>query len=249
MLLSAESLAKTYAPPGGLFAARRGAVRAVSGASFALEAGRSLGLVGESGSGKTTVARMVARFLVPDAGRLTWEGRPAESFSRREWAARVQMVFQDPSASLNPLLSVGAQLREALAPGVDLDGLLADVGLSREVLPHPPHVFSGGQRQRIAIARALARRPRLLIADEPVSSLDLSIQAQILNLLMDLRERFGLSLLVVSHDLAVVRRLTDQVIVMRRGDVVDAGDTAAVFAAPRSEYTRALLDGVPALLR
>ncbi|HMU75549.1 MAG TPA: dipeptide/oligopeptide/nickel ABC transporter ATP-binding protein, partial [Elusimicrobiota bacterium] len=214
-LLEVSDLSKTYAVEAGLFRRRVGAVKALAGVSFSLESGRSLGLVGESGSGKTTLARILAGFLDADGGSVSWEGRPRESYSRNEWASRVQMVFQDPSASLNPKLRVRTQLDEALGQRARWDRtalsgrelkerrvrLLNDVGLPPDAGEAYPHQFSGGQKQRIAIARALAAGPRLLLADEPVSSLDLSVQAQILNLLADLREKFNLAVILISHDL------------------------------------------------
>jgi ABC-type glutathione transport system ATPase component len=195
-LLEVSDLTKVYPVRGGIFQTRRSEVRALDNVSTLLNAGESLGLVGESGSGKTTMARILAGFLTPTAGRILWEGKPHGDFSRAQWAGHVQMVFQDPSASLNPKLSVGTLLSEPLRRRTGRGGMvaavetaLAEVGLPADARFHYPHQFSGGQKQRIAIARALAAGPKLLIADEPVSALDLSVQAQILNLLADLRER------------------------------------------------------------
>lgn len=262
-LLEVKGLSKTYAVEAGVFRRRVGAVKALEDVSFSLEGGRSLGLVGESGSGKTTLARILAGFLDADGGAVLWEGRPRESFSRSEWASRVQMVFQDPSASLNPKLRVRTLLDEALGQRARWDKstlsrrelnerrsrLLNDVGLPGDAGEAYPHQFSGGQKQRIAIARALAAGPRLLLADEPVSSLDLSVQAQILNLLADLREKFKLTVILISHDLTVVRQLTDRVLVLAEGRAVESGETARVLAEPQSPVTKNLLAAVPALLR
>ncbi len=261
-LLSLRRVAKTFPIEGGVLRRKIGEVRAVKDLSLEASAGSSIGLVGESGSGKTTLGKIIARHLDADRGEILWEGRPAAGFSRREWAGRVQMVFQDPAASLNPKLTVRTQLEEALRVRSSLDGteasaglrerlslLLADVGLSGDVAAFYPHQFSGGQRQRIAIARALALKPRLLVADEPVSSLDLSVQAQILNLLMDLKDRLGLTFIIISHDLAVVSRLADRIAVMKDGEIVESGETAAVLSRPDHDYTRKLLSAVPAFLK
>lgn len=252
-LLDVENLSKSFPVRGGLFQARPGRVSVLEGVSFSVREGESVGLVGESGSGKTTLARVIAGFLEPTAGVVRWDGKPKSSFSRREWAAHVQMVFQDPSASLNPKLSVGTLLDEALsvagASARTAQSVLSDVGLPSDVRGLYPHQFSGGQKQRIAIARALAAGSRLLIADEPVSALDLSIQAQILNLLADLKEKWGLSLILISHDLTVVRQMTDRVAILDRGRVVETGPTQTVLGSPQSPVTRALLDAVPTLLR
>lgn len=251
-LVEFQAVSKVYPVRGGVFQTRRGEVRALADASFQMSPGESLGVVGESGSGKSTLARLLARFLAPTTGRLLWDGNPVDGFSRVQWATRAQMVFQDPSASLNPRLSVGTQLAEALAlrPGApSVADALAEVGLPADARFHFPHEFSGGQKQRIAIARALAPRPQLLIADEPVSALDLSVQAQILNLLADLREKHRLSLILISHDWTIVRHLTDRVLVLEGGRIVESGPTETVLARPQSETTRALLAGVPEALR
>ncbi|MCQ8772564.1 dipeptide ABC transporter ATP-binding protein [Streptomyces telluris] len=233
----------------------RGAVHAVRGVSLRIGAGETLGLVGESGSGKSTTARVLAGLQRPTSGDVRFDGRDisraaADTRLRRELSRDVQLVFQDPYASLNPRRTVeeivttplrvhtalGREERRARAAG-----LLEQVGLRAAHLGRYPHEFSGGQRQRIGIARALALRPRLVIADEPVSALDVSVQAQVLNLLMDLRDELGLSLLFVSHDLAVVRHFCDRVAVMRAGTVVESGPRDEVFGDPKAPYTRELL--------
>ena len=255
-LLDISGLSKVYPVRGGFFQTRRSDVRALEGLSVSLNAGESLGLVGESGSGKTTLARLLAGFLSPSAGQIFWEGKPQSEFSRAEWAGHVQMVFQDPSASLNPKLSVGTLLAEPLrqrkghAGGiVSVENSLAEVGLPADARFYYPDQFSGGQKQRIAIARALALRPKLLIADEPVSALDLSVQAQILNLLADLRERLRLTLILISHDLTVVRQMTDRILILDKGRTVELGLTEQVLAHPTHRTTRSLLEAVPAFLR
>lgn len=255
-LVEVKHVTKTYPLRGGVFQVHRGDVRALDHLSFSLNAGDSLGLVGESGSGKSTLARILAGFLTPSEGEVLWEGRPQRDFSRGEWAGCVQMVFQDPSASLNPKLSVGTLLAEPLhMRGTSTDRVAAvesalmEVGLPPDARLHYPHQFSGGQKQRIAIARALAAGPKLLIADEPVSALDLSVQAQILNLLADLRDRLRLSLILISHDLTVVRQMTERILILEKGRCVESGATEEVLSHPVHATTRALLDAVPALLR
>ena len=249
------------------------AVRAVDDVSFRLEPGGSLGIVGESGSGKTTTARIVVGLERPDAGTVrvrdrdraqgrgrghgqgpgrAWGGRRHGREQRLARARDVQMVFQDPYLSLDPRISVGAALREPLAlhfPGRDhgarVAELLDQVGLGDRAASTLPRQLSGGQRQRVAIARALAVEPALLVLDESVAALDVSVQAQILNLLADIREQTGISYLFITHDLGVVRCVTDEVLVMRHGRVVESGRTDQVLADPRHPYTRLLLDSVP----
>ncbi|MCX5202181.1 ABC transporter ATP-binding protein [Streptomyces sp. NBC_00237] len=230
---------------------------AVRDVSLRIAEGETLGLVGESGSGKSTTARVLAGLQRPTAGTVRVAGRDisgaADSASlRRELSREVQLVFQDPYASLNPRRTVEQIVTTPLTVHTSLDAserreraaeLLTQVGLSPDQLPRYPHEFSGGQRQRIGIARALAVRPKLIVADEPVSALDVSVQAQVLNLLMDLRDEFGLSLLFVSHDLAVVRHFCDHVAVMHQGEVVESGTREEVFGGPRHAYTRELLAG------
>ncbi|MGW1177568.1 ABC transporter ATP-binding protein [Kitasatospora sp. NPDC002543] len=234
-----------------------GTVRAVDEVSFALAAGGSLGIVGESGSGKTTTARIVVGLEPADEGRVTVRGRPrggrvrgrAERLAR---AREVQMVFQDPYLSLDPRTSVGAALRETLRlhfPGTDhparIRELLDQVGLGTRAAEALPRELSGGQRQRVAIARALAVQPAVLVLDEAVAALDVSVQAQVLNLLADIRERTGIGYLFITHDLGVVRCVTDEVVVMRHGRIVESGPTARVLDSPRHAYTRLLLESVP----
>ncbi len=254
-LLEARDLVKEF--PG-----RRGgaAVRAVDGVSFEVAAGETFGIVGETGSGKTTIARLVCRLLDPDAGSVRFDGREIAGLGRRATKALrrdVQMVFQDPYSSLNPRKTVGSIVAEPFA----VHGLHSDrrerrravqelmdlVGLNPEHYNRFPHEFSGGQRQRVGVARALALRPRLIVADEPVSALDVSIQAQILNLLRDLKGELGLTLVLISHDLAVIRYMCERVGVMRAGEMVEIAYADALFSAPSHNYTRALLGSVPRL--
>ena len=224
----------------GIFSRTVGYVKAVDGVSFELHRGETLGVVGESGSGKSTVARVITGLQKPTGG----------SFSLRGKAA---MVFQDPLGSLNPRMTVRATLEETLRianPDIRLFDysiirLLEDVGLPADVLDKYPHEFSGGQRQRICIARAIAAKPELLVCDEAVSALDLSIRAQVLDLLGDLKRKLGLSLLFITHDLGVVQHIADRILVMNRGKTIEEGPSEQVLRAPREEYTRYLLFSVP----
>ncbi len=249
-VLETEALVKTYGARGML--RRRQPVRALDAVSLTLRAGSTLGVVGESGSGKSTLARCVAGMLRADAGVIRIAGAPMPK-GRRAAARLVQMVFQDPYASLNPRRRVGAQVAQgpmALGtPGAqamaEARALFALVGLDEEAVSRFPHEFSGGQRQRIGIARALAMKPRVLVADEPVSALDVSVQAQVLALLRDLQARLGLSILFITHDLRVAAQICDEVAVMQRGVVVEQGRVGAVFADPAHPYTRSLLAAIP----
>ena len=257
-LLEVANLAKHYPVRKGLLRARRiGTVRAVDGVSFALRRGETLALVGESGCGKSTTARLVMRLIEPSAGRVRFDGQDvteARGAALRQLRRRMQIVFQDPYASLNPRLAVGDAIAEPMAVhGIGsaaerrahAQELLRLVGLQPFHAERYPHEFSGGQRQRIGIARALSVRPELLVCDEPVSALDVSIQAQVVNLLRDLQIRFGLSYLLIAHDLAVVKHAADRIAVMYLGRIVETADKRALFAAPRHPYTRALLAAVP----
>jgi oligopeptide/dipeptide ABC transporter ATP-binding protein len=255
-LLRVAELRKSFPVGGGWLGARQ-RLRAVDGVDFELQAGKTLGIVGESGCGKSTLARLVLRLIAPDHGRVEFEGRELGRLSRRELRRlrrHMQIVFQDPYASLNPRITVG----DAIGEGLEIHGLadgarrrervaelLEMVGLRREHAERYPHEFSGGQRQRIGIARALAVEPRLLIGDEPISSLDVSIQAQILNLLLDLQARLGLAYLFISHDLRVVRHIADRIAVMYLGRFVEIADSEALYAHPQHPYTQALHSAVP----
>jgi peptide/nickel transport system ATP-binding protein len=234
----------------------RGAAPAVNDASLRIGRGETLGLVGESGSGKSTLARTIVRLVVPESGAIRFHDTDLRPLSRGQWKPyrkRIQMVFQDPAASLNPRRRVGDIIAEGpIAHGEHRDvararaiELLRLVQLDPGAADRFPHEFSGGQRQRIGIARALAMEPELLIADEPVSALDVSVQAQVLELLEDLRVRLNLTMLFITHDLRVAAQICDRVAVMRRGIIVEQGPTAQVFANPTHDYTRALLDSIP----
>jgi oligopeptide/dipeptide ABC transporter ATP-binding protein len=256
-LLSANGLAKRYAVRRGFFGARAGDLPALQGISFEIAPGETLGFVGESGSGKTTAGRVVARLVQPDAGTIRFDGVDWLALAGSELRRRrrdLQVVFQDPRSSLNPRMRIGDQIAEPLrvqrlARGRELVDrvarLLDDVGLPEEVGPRLPGELSGGQRQRVAIARALATAPRLVVCDEPVSALDASIAAQIVNLLLDLRERAGLSYLFISHDLAVVSRLADRIAVLYLGRIVEEGGVRAVAERPLHPYTAALVSAAP----
>jgi len=256
-LLEAEGLIKHFPAARSLFGRPTAFVRAVEGVSFSIKAGETLALVGESGCGKSTVSRLVLRLIEPDRGRIRFEGRDLlalDAHELRGFRRKAQLIFQDPYASLNPRMTVGQILSEPLAlhdlvPGAArrerVEQILRMVGLEPRVARRYPHEFSGGQRQRIAIARALAVEPKLIICDEPVSALDVSIRSQILNLLRDLQQRLGLAYIFVSHDLAVVKHIADRVAVMNLGQIVETAATDALFAAPRHPYTRALLSAIP----
>ncbi len=266
-LLEVTDLVKHYKLPRERLFAAAPIVQALNGVSFTLPAGRSLGIVGESGSGKSTLARLAMALETPTAGTVRFEGQDLNALSTaalRRARAQFQMVFQDPFGSLDPRRTVLQTVAEPLAllqdaPGTDAavrreDGparrqrcaeALDAVGLRAADLDKYPHEFSGGQRQRIAIARALITRPKLIVADEPVSALDVSVQAQVLNLMQDLQDRYGLAYLFISHDLAVVDLVCDEVLVLYRGRVVERGDPRSLFRHPEHPYTRALLAAAP----
>jgi oligopeptide transport system ATP-binding protein len=255
-LLRVDALDKHFPLRGRLFARATGAVRAVDGVSFDVAVGETLALVGESGCGKSTTCRLELRLLEPTSGKVFFDGEDLFALSHEGMRAdrrAMQIIFQDPFASLNPRMTVGLTLAEPLA----LHGLatgrrpervaeiLRLVGLAPEHARRYPHEFSGGQRQRIGIARALAVEPRLIVCDEPVSALDVSIQAQVINLLRDLQHRLGLSYIFIAHDLAVVKFIATRIAVMYLGKIVESADKRALFASPRHPYTQALLSSIP----
>jgi peptide/nickel transport system ATP-binding protein len=258
-LLAVEDLGKRYRLPRQRLLSPAPEVRALDGVSFTLQAGRSLGLVGESGSGKSTLARLVMALERPSTGRVLLDGRDLHALDAaalRRARAQLQMVFQDPYGSLDPRRTVLQTVAEPLAV---LHGAgkaeqreraieaLDAVGLRAADLVKVPHEFSGGQRQRIAIARALITRPRLIVADEPVSALDVSVQAQVLNLMQDLQDRWGVTYLFISHDLAVVDLVCDEVIVLQQGRIVEQGRPDELFRRPQHPYTQRLLAAVPGM--
>ena len=256
VLLDVRGLSKTYASSGGWFAPAR-AARVVHDVGFTLDRGQTFALVGESGSGKTTIGRLLLRLVEPDAGTVLFDGIdlvPLPPAELRQVRRRIQIIFQDPVGSLDPRVRIGEaiaqpirlhRLRPAAAVGARVAELMTLVGLDPAQADRYPHAFSGGQRQRVAIARALAVEPDLIVCDEPVSALDLSIQAQVVNLLADLRDRLGLAYVFISHDMAVVRHLATTVGVLYAGRLVETGPAATIFADPRHPYTRMLLAATP----
>ena len=255
-LLQVRGLSKHFPVRRGLFGRVAGAVRAVDGVSFTLEAGQTLGVVGESGCGKSTLARLVLRLIEATAGEVHFDGRDLgalDAATLRAQRRAMQIIFQDPFSSLNPRMTVGRILAEPLhlhglhrgREPARVAELLHTVGLAPEHAERYPHEFSGGQRQRIGIARALAVEPRLIVCDEAVSALDVSVQAQVVNLLQDLQARLGLTYIFIAHDLAVVRHIASHVVVMYLGRIVEWADKRCLFTTPRHPYSQALLSAIP----
>ena len=255
-LIEVKGLRKDYQLKEGLF--KRSVFSAVKHADFALHKGRTLGVVGESGSGKTTLGMMLTRLTDASAGSIMFEGLDLAKLNAaqmRVYRSRIQIIFQNPYASLNPRFTVGQILTEPMrihSIGKDEDerarlalSLLGKVGLTREDFGKYPHEFSGGQRQRIAIARCLSMRPEIIVCDESVSALDVSVQATVLNLLLDLQEEFGLTYLFISHDLAVVKYMADEILVMNQGEIVERGSAEDIYARPQHPYTQQLLGAIP----
>jgi peptide/nickel transport system ATP-binding protein/oligopeptide transport system ATP-binding protein len=259
-LLEVENLCTWFPVLGGVMRRKVGDIRAVDNVSFTIEAGKTVGLVGESGSGKTTVGRTILKLIPPTSGLVKFDGREILPLSEREFRPlrrEMQMIFQDPFGSLNPRFTIGEIVAEALEihfPKMSRSDrtarvaeLLKLVGLQADMMRRYPHEFSGGQRQRIGIARALAVEPRFIVCDEPVSALDVSVQAQIVNLLQDIQEQFGIAYLFIAHDLAVVEHISDHVLVMHHGKIVESASAEEIYHDPKNDYTKTLLAAVPSI--
>ena len=259
-LLEVENLCTWFPVLGGVMRRKVGDIRAVDNVSFTIEAGKTVGLVGESGSGKTTVGRTILKLIPPTSGRVKFDSREILPLSEREFRPlrrEMQMIFQDPFGSLNPRFTIGEIVAEALEihfPKMSRSDrtarvaeLLKLVGLQADMMRRYPHEFSGGQRQRIGIARALAVEPRFIVCDEPVSALDVSVQAQIVNLLQDIQEQFGIAYLFIAHDLAVVEHISDHVLVMHHGKIVESASAEEIYHDPKNDYTKTLLAAVPSI--
>ncbi|MBC2606463.1 ATP-binding cassette domain-containing protein [Pelagicoccus albus] len=257
-LLDVADLCVSYpTSTGGIFT-KPSSFQAVKGASFSVKRGQTVGLVGESGSGKSTIGKAILKLTPSESGRIIYDGTEISSLSEKSFLPfrkRIQTIFQDPYASLNPRLNVGAIVAEPLIvhePELSrsereekVASLLVKVGLPADAMSRYPHQFSGGQRQRICIARALSSRPEFIICDECVSALDVSVQAQIANLLQDLQDEYGITYLFIAHDLAVVEHMSHEVVVMQAGQIVEKGTAEEIYNEPKTEYTRKLLDAVP----
>lgn len=259
-LLSVTDLCVSYPTSAGGIFKKPESFRAVTDASFSVKRGQTVGLVGESGSGKSTIGKAILKLIPSESGKIEYDGTDITNLSERQFLPfrkRIQTIFQDPYASLNPRLTVGAIVAEPLIVHEPSMGkadretrvaeLLNKVGLPADAMRRYPHQFSGGQRQRICIARALSSRPEFIICDECVSALDVSVQAQIVNLLQDLQDEFGITYLFIAHDLAVVEHMSHEVVVMQHGRIVEQGTSEEIYRNPRTDYARRLLDAVPTM--
>lgn len=253
-ILEAKKLYKTFPVEGGIFRRKIGEVRALNNLSISLEPGQVLGVVGESGSGKTTLGKVLCKLHTPEQGSISIEGKDINLYSRLDLSNKIQMIFQDPFASLNPKLTIGTILGEASNAKDQqsrkqiITDTLETVGLPENIISSYPHQFSGGQRQRIALARALIRQPKIIIADEPLSSLDISIQNQLLNLFVKLKEKHLISFVFISHDLVTTSNLADYLIVMQNGSVVEEGPIKELIQLPSDPYTKNLISAVPQII-
>ncbi|MFH1282329.1 MAG: ATP-binding cassette domain-containing protein [bacterium] len=258
-IIEVKNISKTFQLGHHIFTKSRKEIKALKDISFTLKSNSCLGIAGESGSGKSTLARIIVRLLNPDTGNILFETKNIYAIQREEYARSVQMVFQDPYNSLNPKLCIGKFLSEAIQISnweLNLNNkaiaekskfILDSVGLPVNILHDYPHQFSGGQKQRLAIARALALKPKVLICDEILSALDVSVQSQILNLLFDLKERFEISYIFITHDLAVMNIISDEVIILKDGLMVESGQTEDIINSPQIDYTKKLIDSLPKL--
>lgn len=259
--LKVENIVKRFPVKSGFFESSNAFIHALNGISFSTEKGKTIGLVGESGCGKSTLAKIIARLLDADEGKIIFEGKDITNLKEKQFKnirSNIQFIFQDPHSSLNPRMNILQILSEPftihkIAKGNNLKGkikkLLELVGLEANFLYRYPHEFSGGQRQRIGIARAIALNPKLVVADEPIASLDISIQAQILNLLLDLQEKLGLTYIFISHDLRIIEHISDKVVVMYLGKIMEIADSIDLYKHPMHPYTQALMSAIPVVDR
>jgi len=252
LILKTVNLNKSFYVEKNFFSNKTSGAKAVDSVSIELKTGGLLGIAGESGSGKTTLAKIVSGLLDYDSGEVFIDDRELKNYSRYELSKKIQMIFQDPFSSLNPKLSVGTAITEAIKTQNQnlfekAIEILNTVGLTPDTMQKYPHQFSGGQRQRIAIARALASEPEIIIADEPVSSLDISVQAQIMNLFLDLKKTLGLSYIIISHDLNLLSAVSDNIAIMQNGKIIEYGQSEKIMNSPENPYTQRLVSSIPAI--
>lgn len=251
LVLKTIDVNKSFHIEKSFFSNRFITVTAVTNVFLKLKKGEILGIAGESGSGKTTLAKIIAGLTDYDSGEIFIDGKNLKSYSRYELAAKVQMIFQDPFSSLNPKLSIGTIIKEAIKTERKINSILLNVlnlvGLPADITQKYPHQFSGGQKQRIAIARALALQPEIIIADEPVSSLDILVQAQIMNLFLDLKRNLGLSYIIISHDLNLLSAVSDNIAIMQNGKIIEYGQSEKIMSNPENPYTQKLISAIPVI--